>query len=589
MKKIKISKKDIKKSFRIFKYVNPYKTPFFIGFIFLFLSSISMLVFPFLMGNLIDYAQEGSTLIIHKTAIILLLVFLANAVFSFFRIYLFSWVTQKMLADLRTKTYNHIIHLPILFFDKHRVGEITSRIAADISLLQNTFTTTIAEFVRQIIIIIGGIILLTVISIKLTLFMLAIVPVLVLLAVFFGKYIRGISKNAQKKVADSNTIVEETLQAISTVKSFTNELYELKRYKKTIKEVVNISLKGAKWRGLFASFIIFCLFGAIVSVIWYGVLLVNEGNFSIGNLFKFILYSVFIAASFGGLADLFSQIQNAIGATDHLMDLLDENTEKINKTENQNNISIQGFIKFENLSFSYPTRSKIPVLKNINFEVNPGERVALVGPSGAGKSTIASLLLRFYNPVKGKILIDKKDISEYPISFIRSQIALVPQDLILFGTSIKENIAYGKPRASDEEILDAAKKANAHDFINSFTKGYETIVGDRGVQLSGGQRQRIAIARAILKNPKILILDEATSSLDSQSEKMVQDALDKLMKGRTSIIIAHRLSTIINCDKIIVLDKGEIKESGTHFDLLKQNGFYSHLYKLQFEEQEINF
>jgi ABC-type multidrug transport system fused ATPase/permease subunit len=466
------------------------------------------------------------------------------------------------------------------FFSKRRVGELNSRIASDISLLQETFTTDLAEFLRQVLIVIGGIMFLSLTSIKLTLFMLAIIPAMMLAAVFFGKYIKRFSKQVQEKVAESNTIVEETLQGISNVKAFTNEFFEISRYTKKTNKVMSIAKKGGRYRGAFASFIIFCLFGSIVAVIWYGVIMINANELSIGELFTFILYSVFIGASVGGMADIYAKLQKALGATEHLMDILDEKTENINS--DCNGEAVKGNIHFNNLSFSYPSRPDVQVLNNINFEIKQGQNIALVGPSGAGKTTLASILFGFYKINEGEISVDGKNIDNYDLHFLRKQIAIVPQDIILFGGTIKENIAYGKLDATEQEIEDAAKKANALNFINDFPEKMETLVGERGIQLSGGQRQRIAIARALLKNPSILILDEATSALDSESEKLVQEAMDILMKGRTSIVIAHRLSTIKNADCILVLENGQIIEQGTHKELKENGGLYNQLSDMQF-------
>ncbi len=474
------------------------------------------------------------------------------------------------------------------FFSGHRVGELNSRISADIALLQDTFTFTIAQFIRQFITIVGGVGILVFISPQLTLFMLAIVPVVALMAQFFGTFIRKLSKNAQSKVAESNTIVEETLQAISNVKAFANEVYESLRYKRKTDEVIEIALKGAKWRGLFISFIFMAMFGSVAGVIWYGVYLVNQGaGLTTGDLFKFVLYTVFIAGSISGMADFYSQIQKAIGATENLMDILEENPEPLQPDlpeSYQAKMAFSGEIIYRNVSFSYPGRKDVEVLKDISFEVKKGGRVALVGPSGSGKTTITALLMRFYEPTTGEIMIDGKNITSFDLMELRNQIAIVPQDVVLFGGSIRENIEYGKPGASDEEIVAAARQANALEFIQSFPEGFQTVVGDRGIQLSGGQRQRVAIARAILKNPSILILDEATSSLDSESERLVQEALEKLMHGRTSLIIAHRLSTIRTADNIIVIDHGTVAETGSHEQLIaKEGGIYKNLSELQFE------
>jgi ABC transporter fused permease/ATP-binding protein len=583
--KAKLSSASLKNAYRIFSFFKPYRGKFFLGLVFLFLTSLTALAFPLLMGRLIDSA-EATMQNINRYGLLLLLVFSAQAVFSFFRIFLFVNVTENTLASLRQNLFSHMIRLPMSFFSQRRVGELNSRLAADITQLQDTFTTTIAEFLRQILLIIGGIALLAYTSGKLTLIMLAIVPVLAILAVVFGRYIRSISKQVQDKAAEANTIAEETLQGIANVKAFANEFFEVARYKGRTNELVKLALKGGKARGAFASFIIFCLFGAIVFVIWYGVRMVNTGELSVGTMFQFVLYSVFVGASIGGIAELYAQVQKSVGATERIFEILDEIPEVVeisHKTLTEPS-SVSGEVEFKDVAFSYPSRKEMEVLKNISFKARSGEQIAIVGPSGSGKSTMAAMLLRFYDPIQGEILIDGINIKNIPLSTLRNQMAIVPQEVLLFGGTIRENIAYGKPEASMEEIIEAARQANALSFIESFPDKFDTIVGERGIQLSGGQRQRIAIARAVLKNPAILILDEATSSLDSESERLVQDALEKLMKGRTSFVIAHRLSTIHSADKILVIDKGSVAEAGTHEELIhKENGIYRNLSKYQME------
>lgn len=582
-KKAKVSKESFKRSLRIFKYMKPYASVFAVGLFFLFITGATALAFPKLMGQMIDASSETSVEDINRIALILLVVFIFQSIASYFRIYTFSYVTEKALGKMRLDVYQHVIKLPMTFYSARRVGELNSRISSDVELLNTTFTVTIAELLRQFIIIIGGVIFLSTISGKLTIGMLCIVPVIAVSAVIFGKYIKGFSKQTQSKIAESNVIVEETFQGIANVKSFANERFEIMRYAKDIKDVVDLAVKGAKWRGAFASFIIFAIFGSIVAVVWYGAILVQQGELTMGELISFILYTVFMGASIGGIAAQYAQIQKAIGATENLMDLLDESPEVID-TDTSDTIKINGDISFNTVSFNYPSRQDVTVLKNVSFEVKSGQLIAIVGPSGSGKSTLTSLLLRFYDPKSGNIKIDNEPISDYPLTQLRNQMAIVPQDVILFGGTIQENIAYGKPEATLEEIKAAAAQANAKEFIEKFPEQYNTIVGERGVQLSGGQRQRIAIARAVLKNPSVLILDEATSSLDSESEKLVQNALEKLMVNRTSIVIAHRLSTIRNADKILVLENGEIRESGTHEELITNKmGTYKHLSDLQFE------
>ncbi|MDZ4331725.1 MAG: ABC transporter transmembrane domain-containing protein, partial [Flavobacterium sp.] len=567
-----------------FQYAGNHRWKFYVGLIFLLFTGATALAFPKLMGMLIDCVKNKDNDQANMIAGGLIIILFLQSIFSFFRLYLFVNFTENTLANLRLSLYSNLVKLPMSFFSQKRVGELNSRISSDITQIQDTLTSTIAEFLRQFILIIGGVLLLANESIKLTLLMLSVVPLVAVAAVIFGRFIRKYSKKVQDQVAESQVIVEETMQGISIVKAFANEWYEIARYNGKIKEVVKLAIKGGKYRGYFASFIIFCLFGAIVAVVWFGVRLSISGEMSVGQLISFVLYSTFVGASFGGIAELYAQIQKAIGATERVFELLDETPEKINSVqEAAETQKIKGNVTFNNVAFSYHSRKEIKVLKDVSFTANFGQKIAIVGPSGTGKSTIASLLLRFYNIDEGEILVDGKNIYDFDLENLRGNMSIVPQDVILFGGTIRENIAYGKPNATEEEILTAAKQANAYNFIESFPEKFETIVGERGIKLSGGQRQRIAIARALLKNPSILILDEATSSLDSESEKLVQEALEILMEGRTSIIIAHRLSTIRSADQILVLDKGKITEQGTHQELIAlENGIYKNLSNLQF-------
>ncbi len=393
------------------------------------------------------------------------------------------------------------------------------------------------------------------------------------------------ARKAQDQLAESGTIVEETLQGITNVKAFANEKFEINRYGGSIAHVVKLALKNAKLRGAFASFIIFGMFGAIVLVIWYGAHLIQSHEITVGSLTSFIMYTMYVGGSMAGFAELFTQLQKTIGATQRVRELLRELPEDVDLSQEKvlPEFRISGRVSFENVAFSYPSRKEVPVLNNISFRIGQGEKIAVVGPSGAGKSTLVNLLLRFYSPDDGKIVVDDRNMQEFPLTQLRLQMAFVPQDILLFGGSIRENILYGNPKASDEEMVNAVMKAHAHEFISSFPEKYDTIVGERGIRLSGGQRQRIAIARAILKNPAILLLDEATSSLDSESERLVQDALEGLMENRTTFIIAHRLATIKNADRILVLDKGEIIESGSHDELMQiEAGLYRKLAEMQF-------
>ena len=583
----RFSFQELKKSAEIFSFIKPYKGLFIVGCLFLLLSSFTSLMFPFVAGKLIDAAIGNAKGILNNVNFIaasLIVVLLVQSIFSYVRVWLFAVVTEKSMADVRKQLYNRIIAMPIPFFDQHRVGELISRITSDVTQLQETISLTLAEFFRQIATLVVGISIILITSTKLTLMMLATYPLIVVVAIIFGKYIRKLSKQTQDALADANVVVDETFQAINVVKAFTNEQYESKRFGTAIDKVVDFALSAAKYRGAFISFIIFGLFGGIVLVLWYGATLVSAGEMTIGDLTAFIIYTAFIGGSVGGMGEVYSKIQKTVGSSERLLEIL-KTAPEIDATKTIGiKTNINGKIIFENVQFEYPTRKDVQVLKGVSFTIAEGEKVALVGPSGAGKSTIVQLLLRYYNIEAGTITIGDKNIQQLPPQELRSNIGIVPQEVILFGGTIKENILYGKIEATESELTEAARKANALQFIQSFPDGFNTVVGERGVKLSGGQKQRIAIARAILKNPKILVLDEATSSLDAESETLVQEALDELMKDRTTVIIAHRLSTIRKADRIMVIDKGQIIEQGNHELLMQnENGLYHHLVKLQFQ------
>jgi ABC-type multidrug transport system fused ATPase/permease subunit len=449
-------------------------------------------------------------------------------------------------------------------------------VASDITQIQEVLRTTIAEFFRQIIIVFGGIAFLFFISWKLSLIMLATVPVMAIVAVFFGRYIRKLSKEAQDYIATSNSVLEEALTGIANVKAFTNEWFLLGKYKKSTQQTRDLNVRSGIWRGLFVSFIIFCLFGAIVFIVWKGLLMTQGPNPELASegFYQFVLFTIMMGASIGSLPDLYASVQKAVGATENLLDLLQEEGENL-ISQAEESLAIDGSLRFEQLVFHYPQRPDINVLKGIDFNLAPNQTLALVGQSGSGKSTIANLILQFYKPTSGSIYFGNQNANELDLHQLRKHMAVVPQEVLLFSGSILENIRFGRPDASDAEVTEAAQKANAWEFISTFPEQMHTEVGDRGIQLSGGQKQRIAIARAILKNPSILILDEATSALDSTSEKLVQDALEELMKGRTSIVIAHRLSTIRRADQILVLQDGQITEQGQHDELMALKGQYA--------------
>jgi len=567
---------DLRQLTKIFAYVGPNKGLWALGFVFLLVTMVTSLLFPKLLGGLMSSTPEN----LRDNMLLMMGLLLVQSVASFFRVVIFVMVTERALAAIREDLYSRLIHLPMSFFSAKRVGELNSRVASDTSQIGETLTTTLAEFLRGISMVVGGIAILAFTSIKLTLFIVAVIPPLIIVTIIFGRFIRKYAKKVQDEVAASNTIVEETFAGIQTVKAFANEAWERSRYAKRVGAVVQLAIKGGYYRGAFASFITFGLFGAIALIIWFGAGMVHEGQLAAEKLNEFILYALFIGGSIGGLASVYAQLQKAIGATETIFALMDEHPEMDINTAAAQKILVEK-IAFENIQFSYPTRKDVEVLKSISFELDPGKTLALVGRSGSGKSTIASLLMRFYAIDQGEISVGGMPLKDIDLKAWRSSLAFVPQDVLLFGGTIRENITYGDTEASEEQIIDAAKGANAWEFIEDFPEGLETTVGERGVQLSGGQRQRIAIARALLKDPQLLILDEATSALDSESEQLVQEALDRLMQGRTSVVIAHRLSTIRGADQILVMDKGEIVERGNHDRLIDQGGIYSELVKLQ--------
>jgi ABC-type multidrug transport system fused ATPase/permease subunit len=605
--KKKLTVKSLKSAYGVFKYLKPYWFLYSIGMLLLAISGLLVIVITALLGLLLapefsgnlpggaltkelvkllnfneNWGTTGQTL----SALVGLLII--QGVFSFFRVYIFSYVTENAMLALRRDTFSKVICMPMQFFNERRVGDLSSRISADITTIQETLTMTLSEFIRQTIIIVVGLGWLVSYSFKLTLVMVASLPVIIIIMVIFGRYIRKLGKLTQDKVAESSVIVNETLTGIVNVKSFTNERYESGRFGSSVNAIKHIAMKSAVWRGMFGTFIIIFLFGALGLVIGVGAHLKETGEIPPEVLPQFIMLTGLVAGSFGGLAAQMGTLQRSVGIIESVMEILHFENEKIDLDQPVETSTLKGRINFSSVSFHYASRPDVEVLKNVTFSVEPGQLLAVVGPSGSGKSTMASLVLQFYRPVSGFIHFDDKKSSEFTLGFLRSHMAYVPQEVILFGGTIEENIAYGKPGASMEEIRAAARKANALDFIESFPERFKTIVGERGIQLSGGQRQRIAIARAVLRNPVILILDEATSSLDSESERLVQEALDNLMKDRTSIVIAHRLSTIRNADKIVVLDGGEIREEGTHNELIaKADGLYRRLSELQMEKDKV--
>jgi ABC-type multidrug transport system fused ATPase/permease subunit len=585
-KKKRISKQDLKSAFYIYKFMLPYKWYFILGMIMLVLGSLLFMLFPAVAGEMISTAsgEPKYPITINQYGLIFVFIAIGMGIISYFRIILFAIVAENSMGAIRKELFKKLVSKDIAFFEKRRVGEITSRITADVEQIQSAFSVTLAEFFRQFITLFVGIGFLFYLSWRLSLVMLAVFPIVIIFAIFFGRYIKKISKERQDNLADTNIIVEEVFQGFAVVKAYVNELFESRVYNSSIDKLIKIGIRFAKAKGAFISFIFIFLFGAIFFILWQGALQIATGEMNGAELNTFIFYTIIIGGAIAGLGSQYTALASALGATQKVKELLESDQEI--DIENIDSIQAMDFnsnIEFKNVNFHYPTRMDVQVLKNISFDAKKGKHIALVGSSGSGKSTIIKLLSNMYPINDGEILVDGVNIKDLDVKALRKAIGIVPQEVFLFGGSIEENILYGNPKATKEELLMATKQANAFDFIEKFPDKMETLVGERGVQLSGGQKQRVAIARAILKNPKILILDEATSSLDSESEKVVQDALEKLMKNRTTFVIAHRLSTIRNADNIFVLKDGEIIEQGNHTELEKLNGFYNSLLKLQFD------
>jgi ATP-binding cassette subfamily B protein len=591
-------------------YVRPWRARFIGAMLASFVSMGFGLLFPYLVGNLLDAAipsvkQPDLPPWMHdvdRVALFLAASLTFQAALTFFSSYSFNKVGESAVVRLRTDLYSRLIALPMRFFGEHRVGELSSRLSNDLAQIQDTLTFTFAQAIRQTMLLVGGVVLIALTSLKLSLVMISSFPVLMLLGVLFGRRIRKLSRRAQDQLAETATIVEETLQGIANVKAFGNETHETKRYAAGLEGYLAIVLQSARLRAGLISFIIVGIFGSIVLVMWYGARLMQTGVLTHGELTRFVLSTIFVGGAVSSFAEIFAQIQKTLGATQRVRELLAEEPEAGLQTLNTqlsivptaprssrqaSNLNspprLRGSVQFERVSFRYPSRADLPVLRDLSLEARPGERIALVGPSGAGKSTTVSLLLRFYEPDAGRILLDGEPASSLDLQTVRRNMALVPQEVLLFGGSIRENIAYGRPGADDAAIRDAAERAHCTEFIDRFPEGLDTLVGERGVKLSGGQRQRLAIARAFLRDPAILILDEATSSLDSESEQLIQQALATLLANRTALIIAHRLSTVRLCDRIYVLEAGTVTESGSHEELIAHpGGTYRRLCDLQF-------
>ena len=567
---------------KLFGFLRPYRRWLAAAVFGVTVASALGLVFPLIMGGLVDTAigEEGTIESLDRIALLLLGVFFAQAFFNYLRSYALGVVGEGVVADLRRSVYERIIRLPVPFFDQRRTGEITSRLTSDASVIQTTVSTSVAQALSQGITLIGGVALMVVLSPQLSLTVLAFLPISIIAASFFGRRPNRISTLFQDEIASANAFAEESIASIRVIKWFTAEADATHRYDKAIHRSYLVALRRARLRALFVPSVTFVAFGTLAVVLWVGARQVLAGSMTTGELVSFLLYTLTVAGAIGTFTGLYSQLQEALGASRRIFELLGEPVEVHEPEKPQVPSQRDGSVRLESVTFSYPGRD-IEVLRNIDLSVASGEMVALVGPSGSGKSTLTQLIARFYDPTDGRVLVDDVNVRDQALGDLRRQMAAVPQEIELFSGTISENLRVAEPNASDTELVDAATAANAHDFIIEFPDGYETLIGERGIKLSGGQRQRVTIARALLADPRILILDEATSSLNAEAEGLVQKALERLMIGRTTLVVAHRLSTVRAADRLVVISDGQIVEEGTHDELVGADGVYARLLSRQ--------